>query len=205
MLAIGAGAREESLRFIEQLGVRNVLVDSRPATSQEELQQRRRVSPGLTERDVRILKANIEALETLSPRRSLHPARVLPKPSQRHAGAVWRAAVLRVDSQPAAGGGPVLRRERRCRERAVCVLGESAKVNLLGYGPALGKFVKVNDYVARSGGRAGGTVGVGVAIERRPHAGSEQHHLHAAEHLAIPLLGPERLSEGRSGRRRYCG
>src|SRR5258707_2803658 len=54
MLAIGAGAREESLRFIEQLGVRNVLIDSRPAASQEELQQRRRASPGLAERDVRI-------------------------------------------------------------------------------------------------------------------------------------------------------
>ena len=64
MLAIGAGAREESLRFIEQLGVRNVLIESRPATSQEELQQRRRASPGLTERDVRILQANIEPLET---------------------------------------------------------------------------------------------------------------------------------------------
>src|SRR6185312_7089142 len=82
MLAIGAGAREESLRFIEQLGVRNVLVDSRPATSQEELQQRRRSSPGLSERDVRILEANIEDLELISARRSLHPARVLPKPSR---------------------------------------------------------------------------------------------------------------------------
>jgi putative ABC transport system permease protein len=28
---------------------------------------------------------------------------------------------------------------------AVCVLGEAAKVNLIGYGPATGKFVKVND------------------------------------------------------------
>ena len=82
MLAIGAGAREESLRFIEQLGVRNVLVESRPAASQEELQQRRRDSPGLTDRDVRILATNVDALETLSPRRTLHPARVLPKPSQ---------------------------------------------------------------------------------------------------------------------------
>ncbi|MGB7719252.1 MAG: ABC transporter permease, partial [Bryobacteraceae bacterium] len=69
MLAIGAGARAESLRFIEQLGVRNVLVESRPAASQEEFQQRRRSSPGLSERDVRILNANIEALETLSARR----------------------------------------------------------------------------------------------------------------------------------------
>src|ERR1035437_1645394 len=82
MLAIGSGAREESLRFIEQLGVRNVLVESRPATSQEEFQQRRRSSPGLSARDVRILKANIEALETLPARRALHPARVLPKPAR---------------------------------------------------------------------------------------------------------------------------
>src|SRR5208283_5486151 len=41
MLAIGAGARDESLRFIEQLGVRNLLIDSIPSTSDAELQQRR--------------------------------------------------------------------------------------------------------------------------------------------------------------------
>src|SRR5262249_17397159 len=82
MLAIGSGAREESLRFIEQLGVRNILIDSRQAASQEEFQQRRRSSPGLSQRDVRILRANIEALETLSARRTLHPVRVLPKPSR---------------------------------------------------------------------------------------------------------------------------
>ena len=46
MLAIGAGAREESLQLIEQMGVRNILVESRPATSPEELQQQRRSSPG---------------------------------------------------------------------------------------------------------------------------------------------------------------
>src|SRR3954453_11417433 len=82
MLAIGSGAKEESLRFIEQLGVRNILIDARPATSQEEFQQRRRSSPGLSERDVRILKANIESIDTLSARKTLHPARVLPKPSR---------------------------------------------------------------------------------------------------------------------------
>ena len=31
MLAIGSGAKEESLRFIEQLGVRNVLIDQEQA------------------------------------------------------------------------------------------------------------------------------------------------------------------------------
>ena len=81
MLAIGSGAREESLRFIEQLGVHNVLIESRPASSQEEFQQRRRSSPGLSERDVRILNANIDGLDMLSARRTLHPAQVLPKSS----------------------------------------------------------------------------------------------------------------------------
>src|ERR671912_2594974 len=31
------------------------------------------------------------------------------------------------------------------RSAPVCVLGESAKVNLLGYDPAVGKYVKIND------------------------------------------------------------
>lgn len=82
MLAISAGAKQESLSFIEGLGVRNILIDSVPSASPEEMQQRRRSSPGLTERDVRILESNVESLETLSPRRALHPARMLPKPSQ---------------------------------------------------------------------------------------------------------------------------
>jgi putative ABC transport system permease protein len=145
MLAIGAGAREESLRFIEQLGVRNLLVDSRPATSREEMQQRRRNSPGITERDVRIIRANLEGLEMLSPRRTLHPARVLPKPAQgipEMYGVQPSYAVihnLRIvegrffDDRDDAGSA------------SVCVLGEKAKVALLGYGPAVGKFVKVND------------------------------------------------------------
>src|SRR3954452_5079570 len=75
MLAIGAGAREESLSFIEKLGVRNLLIDSRPATNDQELQQRRLSSQGLNERDVRILQTNIDALEDLSPRKVLRPAK----------------------------------------------------------------------------------------------------------------------------------
>src|SRR3974390_1852801 len=73
MLAIGSGAKEESLRFIEQLGVRNSLVDSRPPASREEFNQRRKSSPGLSERDVRIIRTNIDALDLLSARRTMHP------------------------------------------------------------------------------------------------------------------------------------
>jgi len=145
MLAIGSGAKEESMRFIEQLGVRNVLVDSRPTTSREEFQQRRRSSPGLSRRDVRILQANVEALETLSARRTLHPARVLPKPSRDMPELYGVNPAYSIIHSLHLAEGKFFDESDDASSATVCVLGEGAKVNLLGYGPALGKFVKVND------------------------------------------------------------
>jgi putative ABC transport system permease protein len=145
MLAIGAGAREESLRFIEQLGVRNVLVDSRPASSREELQQRRRSSPGLTERDVRILQANIEPLELVSARRTLYPAQILPKPSREMPELLGVRPSFAAIHNLVPVEGTFFREEDDLASAAVCVLGLNAKVNLLGYGAAVGRFIKVND------------------------------------------------------------
>jgi putative ABC transport system permease protein len=145
MLAIGAGAREESLRFIEQLGVRNILIDSRPATSREEFQQRRKSSPGLTERDMRILRANVDSIDTVSARRTLHPARVLPKPS-RDVPELYgvHPAYALIHSLHLEEGKFFDDRDNDA-SATVCVLGEGAKVSLLGYGNAVGKFVKIND------------------------------------------------------------
>jgi putative ABC transport system permease protein len=145
MLAIGAGAREESLRFIEQLGVRNVLIDSRPAASEEDLQQRRKASPGLTERDVRILQANIEGLEIYSTRKILIPAKVLPKPS----GDLPELYGVRPSYLPIhnlrVAEGRFFSTAEDTSSAAVCVLGESAKISILGYVSAAGKYIKVND------------------------------------------------------------
>src|SRR5450755_4155376 len=145
MLAIGAGAREESLRFIEQLGVRNVLIDSRAATSQEELQQRRRASPGLTERDVRILESNISGMELLSARRTLHPAKVLPKPSGDVPQLYGVQPAYALIHNLRIAEGRFFTTDENAASSAVCVLGESAKISLLGYGKSLGQFVKLND------------------------------------------------------------
>jgi putative ABC transport system permease protein len=145
MLAIGAGARQESLRFIEELGVRNLLVQSRPASGPEEFRERRRNSPGLTERDVRILEANLEGLELVSARKSLHPSKVLPKPAH----GVPELYGVRPSYGPIhsmkALEGRLLDEQDDMTSDAVCVLGEAAKVEVLGYGPAVGKYLKVND------------------------------------------------------------
>ncbi|HVW86327.1 MAG TPA: ABC transporter permease [Bryobacteraceae bacterium] len=145
MLAIGAGAREESLRFIETLGVRNVLVESRPATSDQELQQRRRSSPGLTERDVRVLQGNVDQLELISARRSMHPAQVFPKPAQDLPELYGvRPSYAAIHNWKLAEGSGFDAASDEA-SAAVCVLGEKAKVGILGYGPAVDKFVKVNE------------------------------------------------------------
>jgi putative ABC transport system permease protein len=145
MLAIGAGAKQESLRTIEQLGVRNLMVDSIPPGSQQLFQQRRLTSPGLTMRDVRILTVNVDGLDQISARRELHPARVLPKPAHDIPELYGvRAAYAAIhhflplegeffDDLDNAAGAPV------------CVLGQTAKVNIFGYDAAVGRYVKVND------------------------------------------------------------
>ena len=145
MLAIGAGAREESLRFIEQLGVHNLLIESHPATSDQELQQRRRSSPGLTERDVRILQSNVDVVDLISARKSMHPARVLPKPAQSMPELFGvRPSYATIHDWKFAEGSAFDDKSDR-ESAAVCVLGEGAKVSLFGYTAALGKYVKVND------------------------------------------------------------
>ncbi len=145
MLAIGAGAREESLRFIEQLGVRNILVESRSATSDGELQQRRRSSPGLNDRDVRIIEANLDSLNLVSARKRLQPSKVLPKPARDTPSLFGvRPAYSQIHNFKLQEGAFFTADDDR-RSTAVCVLGETAKVGLLGYGKALGRFIKVND------------------------------------------------------------
>ncbi len=145
MMAIGAGAREESLRFIEQLGVRNILIDSIPATSSQELQQRRTSSPGLTRRDYRILATNIEQVDAMSARKTMRPGTILPPPSQDPPELYGvNASYAEIHNLQFAEGGFFSEQDDES-SAPVAVLGESAKVNLLGYEPALGKFIKLND------------------------------------------------------------
>jgi len=92
-----------------------------------------------------VLQANIEAIETLSPRKTLHPARVLPKPSKDIPELYGvRPSYESIHSLRLAEGR-FFSAEDDEASAPVCVLGESAKVSILGYAPAVGKNIKVND------------------------------------------------------------
>ena len=65
MLSIGAGAQQEVMAFIEQLGVRNLIVEAREAADDQALQKVRKLSSGLSFQD---LRDHPDAISTASPR-----------------------------------------------------------------------------------------------------------------------------------------
>jgi putative ABC transport system permease protein len=145
MLAITAGAQKEMMSYIDLLGVNNIIIEAKEAVDRNELQERRAKSPGLTFRDFRAISENVPGLEALTPRKRFKPLRVLPKPAQEPPQLIGvQPDFLDINSLRVVEGR-FFNQDDDARSAPVCVLGESAKVNLLGYEPATGKFVKIND------------------------------------------------------------
>jgi putative ABC transport system permease protein len=145
MLSIGAGAQQEVMAFIEQLGVRNLIVEAREAPDSQTLQRIRKLSAGLSFHDYRMIQANLESITTSTPRKRFTPSKLLPRPQADSpavygVGTAYPAVANLVvvsgrffDEEEAAGAAPV------------AVLGEAAAASLFGTEDPIGKHVKVND------------------------------------------------------------
>jgi putative ABC transport system permease protein len=145
MLAITAGAEKEMMSFIDQLGVNNIIVEAKEAVDRNELQARRQVSPGLTFRDFRAISENIPGIEAATPRKRFKPQKLLPKIQGDPPFLIGvESDYLAIHSLKVVEGRFFTDADD-LSSSPVCVLGETAKINLLGYEPAIGKFVKVND------------------------------------------------------------
>jgi len=145
MLSITAGAQREMMRYIDLLGVNNIIIEAREARDRDELQARRAVSPGLTFRDVRAIRENVSGIEAITPRKRFKPQRLLPKTAEEPPLLVGvEPSFLRINNLTVIEGRFFNEEENR-NSAPICVLGQTAKVNLFGYGSAVGKYVKVND------------------------------------------------------------
>jgi len=145
MLSIGAGAQQQMMAFIEQLGVRNLIVEAKEAATWQDLQKVRKVSPGLTFRDWRVIKANINGIDETAPRKRFTPSKLLPKP-QRDMPAVYgvEPSYLRIAGLQVVAGRWFDGQEND-HAAPVCVLGDGARAGLYGNQEALGQYVKVNE------------------------------------------------------------
>ena len=145
MLSITAGAQQEMMRYIDLLGVNNIIIEAREAVDRNELQARRAISPGLTFRDFRAIMENVSGIDAATPRKRFKPSKVLPKTAQEAPLLIGvEPQFLEINSLKVVEGRFFDEEDNRI-SAPVCVLGETAKVNLLGYGDAVGKYVKVND------------------------------------------------------------
>lgn len=145
MLAITAGVEKEMISYIDLLGVNNIIIEAKEAVDRNELQARRQVSPGLTFRDFRAISENVQGLDALTPRKRFKPSKVLPKTAQEPPLLIGvEPNYLQINSLKVVEGR-FFNDDDNAKSAPVCVLGESAKVNLLGYDNAVGKYVKVND------------------------------------------------------------
>jgi len=133
MLSITEGAQQQMMAFIDQLGVNNIIVEAHEAADRDTLQAVRAVSPGLTFRDFRAISENVTGLEAITPRKKFKPSKVLPKTAQEMPQLIGVLPNYMDINALRLTEGRFFDDDENSSSAPVCVLGEDAKVNLLGY------------------------------------------------------------------------
>jgi len=173
MLSIGAGAERQALEMIRRMGVSNVLVRAKEFRP-DELQEVRKKSIGVSLRDAAGIEEAVPGVAFAGPRVKVNAWSVRARGGRSEAtlsGVSFRHAEL-VELPLAAGR--FLSKEDEEAHAQVCVLGDEARRDLFGFGPALGRTVKVNDLwltvvgvLAPSGGGTSSFQGVPVGSTSR--------------------------------------
>ena len=192
MLSIGAGAQQEVMAFIEALGVRNLIVEAREAPDEQTLQKIRKLSAGLSFRDLRMIEANLQGVTSSSARKRFNPSKLLPRP-QADPPMVYGVtpgylpiANLQVTK------GRFFDEGETAQAAPVAVLGEAAAASLFGIEDPLGKHVKVNEQWFQVIGVAGPQLTVQTDVAGLP-AQDRNNLIYVPLHAAI-----FRLEDGQS-------
>jgi putative ABC transport system permease protein len=156
MLSIGAGAQQEVMSFIEQLGVRNLIVEAREAPDNQALQKVRKLSSGLSFQDLRIIQANLEGISAASARKRFTPSKLSPRPLGVDSPVVYGISpAYQAIGNLQVASGRFFDEAETTSAAPVAVMGEAAAAALFGAEDPVGRYVKVNDQWFRVIGVAG--------------------------------------------------
>jgi putative ABC transport system permease protein len=158
MLSIGAGAQQQVIAFIQQLGVRNIIVEGGVAVDDTALTKVRKLSAGLTFRDVRMIESSLEGISAITARKRFVPAKVLPKPYGDIPVVFGVKPIYQTIGSLRMARGRFFNDQEAEAAAPVAVLGQGAAVGLFGPDDPIDKFVKINDTWYRVIGVAGGQV-----------------------------------------------
>ena len=145
MLSIGAGAQQEVMAFIEQLGVRNLIVEARESTDYQVVQKVRQLSAGLTFRDYRVIQANLDGISASTARKRFTPSKLLPRPQGDPPVVYGVSPTYQQIANLQLVNGRFFTDAETDAAAPVAVLGEGAAASLFGADDPVGQHVKVNE------------------------------------------------------------
>lgn len=144
MLSIGAGAELQAMQIIDRMGLRNVLVRD-VARSDDELNEIRRKSLGVSLRDASIIQDGIPGVELAAPRVEVNVYKLMAQGARTEGsviGVSWRHAELAgLEVQEGRFLDPI----DESQHAQVAVIGPAVRRDLFGAGEALGAHLKIND------------------------------------------------------------
>jgi putative ABC transport system permease protein len=168
MLSIGAGARQQVMSLIEQMGVRNVIVEAHEASAWEDWEKVRKLSLGLSLRDFRVIQSNVTGVVQATPRKRFTPGRMIPKPQHDMPVIYGVAPNYQTIGSLKVAEGRFFDESENQHAAPVAVLGQGARASLFGQGEALGQYVKVNEQWLHVIGVAGPQLSAQTSVDSLP-------------------------------------
>src|SRR5437764_1164810 len=144
MLSIGAGGEKKALEAIGRLGLRNVIVKAKVVKPDDRAELRKK-SLGVSLRDGEAIVEAVPNVEMVLPRVEVKPYKILA-PDTKTLGKVFGVSSRYPKvASVALAEGRMFDAKDEAEYAQVCVIGDEIRRNLFGYGPAIGKQLKVND------------------------------------------------------------
>ena len=145
MLSIGAGARQRVMAVIEQMGVRNLIVEAKETTDWPAHQKIRQVSPGLTFQDYRVIRDNLSDVAASTARKRYVPTKTIPKARTDTPTVYGVSPEYMIIGGLRVTEGSFFDEDQEKHGAPVCVLGAGAKANLFGGANSVGQYVKLDE------------------------------------------------------------
>ena len=193
MLSIGAGAQQEVMAFIEQLGVRNLIVEARESVDWQSHQKLRKISAGLTFQDFRVIQANVEGITAATARKRFTPTKLLPKPQGDMPIVYGVSPSYMAIGNLQVASGRFFDEAETSAAAPFAVLGEGAAAVLFGTEDPIGRHFKVNEQWFQVIGVAGPQLTVQTEVAGLP--AQDRNNI-----IYVPLYSAIfRLEDGQSG------
>jgi len=146
MLSIGAGAERQALQMIERMGLRNILVRDKAVQGEQQSQELRKKSLGVSERDARAILEGVPGVELVAPRIEVEAYMVMAAGTSTDEAKVFGVSHRQRElSRLALTHGRFLDALDEREHAQVAVIGPDVARDLFGYEEPLDRPLKIND------------------------------------------------------------